>query len=159
MAFGAGSSNQNSPNVTHKGAYSTTKKQVKRDPSLSNIKVMTSNAELSIFESQLKMENEKRFKDELKKFMKQDEQLIVFNSSSPRFQDPATHQIRVLPGKDSISGINFRVKHDKPIGPGHYAHPDEIEKMVKVKRQLSHNAPVNVAFGSVQKRSANDFQS
>ena len=55
------------------------------------MKIMTSNAELSIFESQLKLENEKRFRDDLKKFMKQDEQLIVFNSSSPRFQDPATH--------------------------------------------------------------------
>ena len=101
---------------------------------MSDVKIMTSNAELSIFESQLRLENEKRFKEDLKKFMKQDEQLIVFNSSSPRFQDPATHQIRVLPGKDSISGINFRVKHDKPIGPGSYAHPDEIDHMQKVKK-------------------------
>lgn len=45
--------------------------------------------------------------------MKQEDQMIVFNSSAPRFNDEATHQIRVLPGKDSVSGINFRVKNDK----------------------------------------------
>ena len=63
----------------------------------------------------------------------------------------------MLPGKDSIQGINFRVKHDKPLGPGSYAHPDEIENMRKVKRQLSHNAPPNIAFGAVAPRAKGDF--
>ena len=52
---------------------------------------MINNAEMRIYESYIKIDNEKRFKEDLRKFMKQDEQLIVFNSSSPRFQDPATH--------------------------------------------------------------------
>jgi len=60
--------------------------------------------------------------------MKQEDQLISFNSSSPRFRDEATHQIRVLPGKDSISGINFRLKTDKQVGPGSYSTATEIEE-------------------------------
>ena len=70
----------------------------------------------------------------MKRMIKQDDQMIVFNSSSPRFQDTATHQIRVLPGKDPVSGINFRVKNDKPIGPGAYASPDEIDHMKRIKQ-------------------------
>ena len=65
VAFGAGKTLPH-----HPLQQGSAKKQVIRDPSLSNIKVMTSNAELSIFESQLKIENEKRFRDDLKKFMK-----------------------------------------------------------------------------------------
>ena len=94
------------------------------------------------------LENEKKFKDQMKRIIKQDDQMIVFNSSSPRFQDTATHQIRVLPGKDPVSGINFRVKNDKPIGPGAYATPDEIDHMKRIKQQLSHNRPADLAFGS-----------
>ena len=56
-----------------------------RDPSQNDLKTMINNAEMRIYESQMKLENEKRFKEDLRKFMKQDEQLIVFNSSSPRF--------------------------------------------------------------------------
>ena len=91
VAFGHGLTQAHSPIGALANSGNITKKQVIRDPSFNDMKIMTSNAELSIFESQLKLENEKRFRDDLKKFMKQDEQLIVFNSSSPRFQDPATH--------------------------------------------------------------------
>ena len=36
--------------------------------------------------------------------------MISFNSSSPRFEEKEITQIRVYPGKDKVSGINFRVK-------------------------------------------------
>ena len=55
--------------------------------------------------------------------------MVVFNSSAPRFQNDSTNQIRVVASKDSLTGIDFRVKSDKPIGPGAYASPDEIEHM------------------------------
>ena len=31
------------------------------------------------------LENEKKFKEQMKRIIKQDDQMIVFNSSSPRF--------------------------------------------------------------------------
>ena len=37
------------------------------------------------------LDQEKKFKDQMKRIIKQDDQMIVFNSSSPRFQDQATH--------------------------------------------------------------------
>ena len=122
-----------------------------------NIAGMTSNAEYSIMQSQLMIEQEKRFKEQMQRVIKQDDHMIVFNSSSPRFQDQATHQIRVLPGKDSVSGINFRVKNDKPVGPGSYASPDEIAHMKNIKDKLSHNRPENLAFGSGQDRANNHY--
>ena len=85
--------------------------------------------------------------------------MIVFNSSSPRFQDQATHQIRVLPGKDPVSGINFRVKNDKPIGPGAYASPDEVDHMKSIKEQLRHNRPDDLFFGSQEARDKNHYNS
>ena len=98
-----------------------------------NIKAMTSNAEFNIMQNQKLLDNERKFKEQMQRVIRQDDQMIVFNSSSPRFQDEATHQIRVLPGKDSVSGVNFRVKNDKQIGPGAYATPDEVEHMQKIK--------------------------
>lgn len=83
--------------------------------------------------------------------------MVVFNSSSPRFQDEATHQIRVVPGKDSVTGINFRVKNDKPIGPGAYASPDEVEHMQKIRQQLSLNRPENLAFGAQSNRNQYNY--
>jgi len=50
--------------------------------------------------------------------MLQEEHLVSFSSSSPRFK--AQNQVRVLPGRDSISGINFKLKQDKTLGPGSY---------------------------------------
>jgi hypothetical protein len=52
-----------------------------------NIKDMTSNAEYNIMQSQMMLENQKHFKEQIKRMIKQDDQMIVFNSSSPRFQD------------------------------------------------------------------------
>ena len=75
----------------------------------------------------MQLAQEAAYREEMKKRMRQEDHLVVFNSSSPRFEEKATHQIRVVPGKDTITGINFRVKSDKPLGPGEYATPDEIE--------------------------------
>jgi len=110
-------------------------------------------------QNQQLLENEKRFKEQMQRLIKQDDQMIVFNSSAPRFQDTATHQIRVLPGKDSITGINFRVKNDKSIGPGAYASPDEIDQMKKMKNQLRHNQPGELAFGSSAERDKHHYTS
>lgn len=71
---------------------------------------LTINADYNIFKSQQNNDTISKVKEELIRFMKQEDQLISFNSSSPRFKGEATHQIRVLAGKDSISGINFRLK-------------------------------------------------
>ena len=99
-----------------------------------NLKQMVSHAEYNIMNSQHILAHESKFRDQMKQLMRQEDHMVVFNSSSPRFQDEATHQIRVVPGKDSVTGINFRVKNDKPIGPGAYATPDEIEHMQKVRQ-------------------------
>ena len=111
-----------------------------RDMSSNDISKLTANAEMSIFESQMMLDTEKRIKEDLKKYIKQDEQMVVFNSSAPRFQEEATHQIRVVSGvMDSMAGINFRMKKDKSIGPGTYASPDEITKMTNKRRGASYN--------------------
>lgn len=81
--------------------------------------------------------------------------MISFNSSSPRFKGEATHQIRVLAGKDSISGINFRLKQDQLVGPGSYQSPTEIEENQK-KKHIKEQLP-GVHFGSSIPRAQNDF--
>jgi hypothetical protein len=53
--------------------------------------------------------------------------MIAFNGSSPRFASDKTHQVRLIPGKDSISGVNFRMRADRNLGPGDYASPGDIE--------------------------------
>lgn len=53
--------------------------------------------------------------------------------------------------------MNFRVKNDKPVGPGSYVSPDEIEHMKKIKNQLRHNRPDNLAFGSGNARDKNHY--
>lgn len=138
--------------TTQEQSYLQRSQQVPPSKDRNNIQALTSNAEYSIMQSQQLIENEKRFKEQMQRLIKQDDQMIVFNSSAPRFQDTATHQIRVLPGKDSITGINFRVKNDKSIGPGAYASPDEIDRMKKIKEQLRHNQPGELAFGSSAER-------
>lgn len=85
--------------------------------------------------------------------MKQEDNQISFNSSSPRFRDNQTHQIRVLQGKDNFEGINFRLKQDPPIGPGSYETSNEIE-LQKRKRQ---QAQPGVFFGSAVPREQNNF--
>lgn len=95
---------------------------------------LTVNADYSIFKSQQNNETLSKVKDELIRFIKQEDQLISFNSSSPRFKGEATHQIRVLAGKDSISGINFRLKQDQQLGPGSYQSATEIEERQRQKR-------------------------
>jgi hypothetical protein len=95
---------------------------------------MTSNAEYNIYSNQLKQDHEKIFKKALKTYIKQEEQLISFNSSSPRFQNTQSHQVRLLPGKDSISGVNFRMRTDRVLGPGSYETPDEREMAQYAKR-------------------------
>ena len=63
----------------------------------------------------------------------------------------------MLPGKDPVSGINFRVKNDKPVGPGSYPSLDEIEHMKKIKDSLRHNPPGNLAFGSQNNREKHHY--
>ena len=82
----------------HGANFSRSQMATERAYGSSNIKQMTANAELSIFESQMMLETEKNIREDLKKFMRQDEQMVVFNSSAPRFQEEATHQIRVISG-------------------------------------------------------------
>ena len=119
---------------------------------------MTANAELSIYESQINLETEKQIREDLKKYMRQDEQMVVFNSSAPRFQEEATHQIRVVSGgHDSMAGINFRLKKDKSIGPGSYATYDEIDEMKSKRKETAYKQPPQVAFGAGQNRNENNF--
>ena len=85
--------------------------------------------------------------------------MVVFNSSAPRFQEEATHQIRVVSGvQDAMAGINFRMKNDKSIGPGSYATPDEVEAMQKKRQKVQVSPAKNVAFGAGQNRQKNNFQ-
>lgn len=66
--------------------------------------------EESIATSKHQTDAQGRLKSDLVNFIKQEEQLISFNSSSPRFQNQASHLIRIMPGRDSISGVSFRVR-------------------------------------------------
>ena len=49
------------------------------------------------------------------------------------------------------------MKNDKPIGPGAYASPDDIEHMKKVRNQLRHNRPDDLAFGSQAPRDKHHY--
>jgi len=62
-----------------------------------------------------------------------------------------------VPGKDSVTGINFRVKNDKPIGPGAYASPDEMEHRQRIRQNLRHNRPENLAFGNQAHRAQHNY--
>ena len=55
------------------------------------MKQMVANAEVNIMHSQMLLENKKKYKEHIKNVMRQDENMIVFNSSAPRFSDEATH--------------------------------------------------------------------
>ena len=50
-----------------------------------NMQAMTANAEFNIMQNQLILETEKRYKEQMQRMIKQDDQMIVFNTSSPRF--------------------------------------------------------------------------
>ena len=55
--------------------------------------------------------------------MRQEEQLISFNSAVPRFKANTTHQIRLLPNQEGgkQSNVDFMMKRDlAEIGPGTY---------------------------------------
>jgi len=41
-----------------------------------------------------------------------------------------------VPGKDSISGVNFRMRADKNLGPGDYESPREIEQRAYAKKMI-----------------------
>lgn len=49
------------------------------------------NAEYNMFRRQQQEETLKQVKEELQRFMKQEDQYVSFNSSAPRFKDEASH--------------------------------------------------------------------
>ena len=86
----------------------------------------SSNLEASILESRDQIQHNNKVKQDLRNFMKQEEQLISFSSAVPRFQSIASHQIRVLPASDAkTTNIDFIMKRDiSQVGPGSYTSPE-----------------------------------
>lgn len=81
--------------------------------------------------------------------MKQEEQLISFNSAVPRFQSNASHQIRLLPGIEGTpQTVDFVFKKDqKSIGPGTYS----------IDSRSSVVNPARPSFGSSDPREKHNF--
>ena len=50
-----------------------------------NLHEMTSNAEYNIAQNQLVLESQKRFKEHMRQLIRQEDQMVVFDSTSPRF--------------------------------------------------------------------------
>ena len=76
------------------------------------------------------MNKQCKLRDDLKSYMKQEEQLIGFNSVVPRFKNQTTHAVKVLPMLGGVGGgqenngrpiVDFVMKKDtSQIGPGAY---------------------------------------
>lgn len=70
--------------------------------------------------------------------MKQEDQMISFNSSAPRFKSLMSHHIRVFPagdGKLNMASVEFKVRRDQSeIGPGTYQSQTEIEVQTQLRR-------------------------
>jgi len=67
-------------------------------------------------------------KGQLQNTIRQKENLVSFNSSSPRFQ--AKKQIQIVTGQDAENGDLYIIKDDKSnLGPGYYRNQDEIQNM------------------------------
>jgi hypothetical protein len=63
-----------------------------------------------------------------------------------------------VPGKDSISGVNFRMRTDMVLGPGSYKTADEIELPEK-ERQLrrANISAVKAGFSSAIDRESSNY--
>ena len=75
----------------------------------------SANLESSILLSQQKLSHDAKLKEDLISFMKQEDQMISFNSSAPRFKSFASHHIRVFPavdGKLNMAPVDFKVRRD-----------------------------------------------
>ena len=85
------------------------------------------------------MSYDAKLRGDLISFMKQEDQMISFNSSAPRFKSFASHHIRVFPavdGKLNMAPVDFKVRRDQSeIGPGTYQSQTEIEVQTKLRRQ------------------------
>jgi hypothetical protein len=70
------------------GIATTANSTLHKSPSIHD---MTNNAEFNIYSNEVRNKQVNYYKKELKTYMRQEEQLISFNSSSPRFVSPNSH--------------------------------------------------------------------
>lgn len=116
----------------------------------------SANLESSILLNQQKLSHDAKLKEDLISFMKQEDQMISFNSSAPRFKSYASHHIRVFPavdGKLNMAPVDFKVRRDQSeIGPGTYLSPTEIENQARLRRLQNAPPPENLVFGSTAPR-------
>ena len=87
-------------------------------------------------------------KGELVNSIRQRDNMISFNSSSPRFAQDK--QIQIITGQDPESGNLYIIKDDKSnLGPGYYKNADDIKQMkAEFTDAVNKNRQKHGAFGS-----------
>lgn len=110
------------------------------------------NLEYSVRANEQRKDLKNKLRHDLENFIKQEEQMISFNSSSPRFQSQASHLIRVMPGIDTMNGVSLKLRQDKALGPGSYLSPDQLEHRAKLRDLGRNKLPQGGGFGSTVSR-------
>ena len=82
------------------------------------------------YQSEMMVQDYLSKKGQLKNSIRQKDNLVSFNSSSPRFE--AQKQIQIITGQDPESGNLYIIKDDKTnLGPGYYQNQEEIKSIKK----------------------------
>lgn len=85
-------------------------------------------SEVFNFQSEVLLQDYLKKKGELVNSIRQNDNLVSFNSSSPRFE--TQKQIQIITGQDPETGNLYIIKDDKTnLGPGYYKNHEDIQNM------------------------------
>lgn len=85
-------------------------------------------SEVFNFQSEVLLQDYLKKKGELVNSIRQNDNLVSFNSSSPRFE--TQKQIQIITGQDPETGNLYIIKDDKTnLGPGYYKNQEDIQNM------------------------------